>query len=303
MLPIRRPSRSLSCAALAALSPFASAQVTFSIDHSGPTITVPSPLPITAGDILIAPVGYGPLAPPTILVPGGPGGLGLVTHPGCTGFPPTIGPGCPIEVDALSYGMDVLLRPIRYPAGTFVFSVDEFAMGALGAPFPANVTSELPGVFEGSADIYQDLGLPVGPLAPVAPPGLGNAAILDGNGLVSPSGFNYPGVGLIEPDFPAVIDGDDIDALDIDNLPAGRVFFSLDAAFIDPALGVPNSGTGPANGFPAAAVLVSVPGGAPVVYAAPALLGLDRFGAGTDDLDALALFENGAPGYQPSPGP
>jgi hypothetical protein len=39
------------------------------------------------------------------------------------------------------------------------------------------------------------------------------------------------------------------------------------------------------------------------VYAPAASLGLDLLGAGRDDLDALILRENGAPGYQPSQHP
>jgi hypothetical protein len=52
------------------------------------------------------------------------------------------------------------------------------------------------------------------------------------------------------------------------------------------------------------AIMLGGPGFfAPVVYAPPAVLGLDMAGPGTDNLDALAIFENGAVGYQPSAGP
>jgi len=48
-------------------------------------------------------------------------------------------------------------------------------------------------------------------------------------------------------------------------------------------------------------VLVSNgPGGPVLLYAAAFQLGLDMFGPGIDDLDALVLVENGIPGYQPS---
>src|SRR5690606_11317047 len=104
-----------------------------------------------------------------------------------------------------------------------------------------------------------------------------------------------------------VVDGDDVDAYDAQDgtSTAGpAVYFSLDAGFVDPLTGLPNTGAGPANGFPGAAVLVTlVPGGPPVVYAPPAALGLNILGPGVDDLDALALAENGAAGFQVSPAP
>jgi hypothetical protein len=79
------------------------------------------------------------------------------------------------------------------------------------------------------------------------------------------------------------------------------VFFSLDAAFVNPCLGIPNTGSAAANGFlPGAILHTPVPGGPPMVYAPPGMLGLDFFGPGTDDLDALALAENGIAGFQPS---
>src|SRR6185436_18039793 len=133
---------------------------------------------------------------------------------------------------------------------------------------------------------------------------VGNTGIVDGNGLVSASGFVYPGVGIIEPTFPvAGPTGDDIDALEMDSAGPGPlgVFFSLDAAFINPCLGIPNTGSAMANGFlPGMVLNTPAPGGPPMVYAPPPLLGLDIFGPGTDDLDALALAENGIPGFQPS---
>jgi len=62
-----------------------------------------------------------------------------------------------------------------------------------------------------------------------------------------------------------------------------------------------------ANGFLGGDVLVSpVAGGPPVLYAAAPLLGLDLFGTGSDDLDALILNDmtDGAVGlYTPTTGP
>jgi hypothetical protein len=292
----------------AATAAGASAQMSFSIDYRGPTIGVPAPLPITGADILspATPGGIpmvGPLPPPVIAIPGGPGGLGIATVAGCVG----VGPGvpCPAEVDALSYGLDGPAMPAM-PAGSFKFSVGR---GALGFPTPVapNVFSETPlPIGEGAADVYIDLGLPGGPLCPFAGPP-GNTAIIDGNGLMGPSPFRYRGTGLIEPHGPNCVappsPGDNLDALDVDGPMVAPAYISLDAAGLSEC-GFPRPGTGPANGFPPGAVLVKFPGpGAPAVFAAPAALGLDFFGAGTDDLDALALFSNGIAGYQPSPGP
>ena len=295
---------------LATTSP-ARAQVHFSIDYHGMTIAKPatgSGVPITEGDILApatpgAAPAYGPLPAPMILISGGFGppapGLGLPTHPGCMGHPP--GMPCAVEVDALSYGVDYPVRPMPLPAGTYVFSVDRCSFGLPGSPLPGNVTSEGP-VADAASDVFQDLGLPPGPLPPGGP--VGNSGIVDGNGMPSASGWAYPGLGLVEPSPIAIgASGDDVDALDLDTPfpPAMGVFFSLDAAFVNPCLGIPNTGSAAANGFPPGAILhTAVPGGPAMVYAPPPMLGLDLLGPGTDDLDALALAENGIAGLQPS---
>ena len=89
---------------------------TLSITYRSPTIAVPSPTPITEGDILTPTLGgvpaYGPLAPPTIFLPGGPpggAGLGLPLWAACVGHPP--GFPCGVEVDALSFGADFPVTP------------------------------------------------------------------------------------------------------------------------------------------------------------------------------------------------
>jgi hypothetical protein len=297
---------SFVAAATAASAP---AQMTFSIDYRGPTIGIPSPMPITGAAILTptTPGGVpalGPLPPPTVVIPGGPGGLGIPTAGPCVG----VGPGlpCPAEVDALSYGVDGPAIP-GMPPGSYKFSVGR---GAIGFPTPVapNVFSETPlPIGEGASDIFIDLGIPPGAFCPFAAPP-GNVAMIDGNGMAGPSPFKYPGTGLIEPHGPNCIappsPGDNLDALDVDGPITPTVYFSLDAAGPD-ACGFPRPGTGPANGFLPGAVLLKFPPGPglPVVFAPPAMLGLDFFGPGTDDLDALALFSNGVAGFQPSPGP
>ena len=193
------------------------------------------------------------------------------------------------------------------PPGTWVFSVDEFATGIPGLGLAPSSRTEgiIPGVIDASADVFQSMGLPPTPV----PFGVfaGNHGFIDGNGLVSFSGAAYPGVGIIEPRPPmggaGPRPGDNIDALDVGPGPGGGiggVYFSLDAGFFDVQRGVPNTGSAMANGFlPGMVLNVPVPGAAIVVWSMPVALGLDLGGAGTDDLDALAILENGVVGYQP----
>lgn len=258
---------------------------TFSIDFQGPTIGVPDGtggIPIGGSDILVPTIAPGPglLPTPTIAIPSGPGGLGLI--PITSGF---------LEVDALSFGRDV-------PFGeTAFFSVDEFAVGLLGANPPDVFTEGAAGNAEASADVFR------------APVTLGwHTAALDGNGL-APTGL--PGLGLIEPNpqAPGFPDpGDNLDALDINTSGLdmeGPVYFSLDSAFPDFLESVtggppPNTATAQLHGFVGGDVLMTVPGGTPQLYASAIQLGLDVLGTDTDDLDALALWDDGDGQYDPT---
>lgn len=335
MQPSLPRPRTLVLAAAMMLGPaagFAGAQVTFSIDYRGVTIGAPSsfppPAPISAGDILgpatvgLLPV-FGPLPPPGIVVPVGPPGLFLpATVPP---FPPCVpapAASCLLEVDALSYGMDFDPAMAGALAGRWVFSVDEFAVGIPGSPLPPAVWTEGP-LAPGSAcaDVFEGLGVPAGPVGLPVGPGMGNTGIIDGNGVASPTGGSYPGLGLIEPrPAGAIIGGDNLDAVDVDTPPGVLpIFISLDAAFFDPLLGIFNTGSAAANGYlpgmilqsppsPGAPTPVGNPPGSPGVYAVPPVLGLDLpppLGGGpmSDDLDALVLIENGVDGFQPAPGP
>jgi hypothetical protein len=305
----------LSAAALGAFAAQSQAQVVFSIDYRGASIGTPATGGgcITAADLLIAPGGphYGAPPAPGIFVSGGLGppgpGLGLVPLAAVCACPaPGLAP-CARELDALSFGRDALIKPVQMPAGTWIFSVDACSMSPGGALAP-NVMTEAP-CGDSAADVFESLVVPAAPVPPFAVvPGMGNTGIVDGNGLVSCSGAVYPGLGLVEPRFPGVaLTGDDVDAIDVGPVPTAfpfPVYFSLDAAFPNVCSGVPNTGSAMAYGFPPAAVLVTMgPGGPPVVYAPPAALGLDMFGPGTDDLDALALRENGVAGFAPAAGP
>jgi hypothetical protein len=310
-----------AASALALAAGLASAQTTFSIDYTGPTISFPdvaTGTPITEADILIGPKVMpvlGPfLTPPAILINGGPlGGLGLALYPPCVGHPPAM--PCGIEVDALSYGRDGPAFP-GMPPGSWWFSVDEWAAGLAGppAPPPCVVTEGVAGAMEASADVFVEVvPLPPAPVPPFVVPNPANRVAIDGNGfrgMFPPSPFAGPGIGLLEWNllgpFPPL--GDDVDALDVDLPPALplTVYFSLDSGFPDPLTGMPNTASAVAHGFVGGDVLVVNPaaGALPVMYAPAWVLGLDRIGPpDSDDLDALILLENGIPGYQPPTGP
>ena len=283
--------------AIALASSVAAGQVTFTIDHRGPTNGFPDvyggPAPITEGDILAPAKGQvllGPLFQPGIAFTAGPGGLTILTYPG------------PIEVDALSYGNDGPADPgIPPEVLQWRYSTDEFALGFPSVPMPPTVETE--GIFigqEASGDAFIPwLTLP-GPLPPFGGPP-DHTATIDGNGFRSFSGFGYPGLGLLEWNPPFSLLGDNLDGLDVDGpLGAQGFWFSLDASFIDPLTGLSNLGTAMNNGFSGADVLFTPGGVPPVVYAPAPLLGLDLFGFDVDDVDALVVFENGIDGYQPS---
>lgn len=280
-----------------------------SVDWHGPTVSKPDSLsgaPITEGDVLVPAGGspaLGPLPPPSIAFSGA--SLGLVNYNSCSGHQP--GEPCGIEVDALSFGTDA-----SFPAGPLApqpdlwFSVDEYGSGFNAATGP-DVATESPGG-DSSCDLF--VSLPLGP-APHGPGTLGaHTGVLDGNGQPGVSGFVYPGLGLVEPNLPGAFlpnAGDNVDAFNLAAVPAtvsGSLYFSLDAGFSDPLSGASNSNSAPASMFQGADVLRrAVSGGPLTVYAPASALGLDQFGPGTDDLDALILHENSVAGFQASSTP
>jgi len=286
--------------------------MTFSVDFQGPSAAGPGPLSGLPGGFGITLIDEGSILTPTL--PGLPGpnlptfppgplplpGVMVGSIPGAAGSilgglgivpEPLVGV---IELDALSYGRD--------QGHELFFSVDEFAMGLPGLLPAPNVTSEgtFAGVFEASADVFAYLG-PMGPIPPGAV--FGNTAIIDGNALPSLSGAVYPGTGLIEPNAPTPgglpDPGDNLDAVDIGTTLvdlSGPIYISLSSRFPDPLEPSPptNGGTAAANGFVGGDVLVTFAGGFPALYAPAVLLGLDIAGGpDSDDLDALALLEDG----------
>ena len=282
----------------------------FGIDWLSPTVGVPDSfggVPITEGDLLLPQTlvpAIGPLLQPGITESAGafaPFGLNLALHAASVGHPG----GTPgrVEVDAISHGLDRRIERIVPgtvpPPSRYAFSVDKWSRGNPAAPAFPSVGTEAP-CMDAAADVFRDLGVPMVPMAPGGPI-VGNWGLHDGNGLASCTAAVYPGLGLQEPGLGAV--GDNLDALDGDVpdqwLPrVTRTYFSLDAAFLNPITGVANSGSAPAHGFRGGDVLYTEPSGVIGVYAPAGALGLDAFGIGTDDLDALAICENGIAGFQ-----
>ena len=301
--------------------------MTFSVDFQGPTAIAPGPFngisdgfawtPIDEGSILtptqpVAPgpnpptPPLGPLLPPGVMVTAVTSGLGSV--PGGLGVVPGIWDA--VEVDALSYGRDSLASKVEdWKNLKLYFSVDEFAMGIPGSPAPPNVFTEgVAGALEASADVFVYIGPP-----PPVPHGtvFGNTGVVDGGVRPSAPATVYPGVGLIEPNPPTPQQlpnsGDNLDAVDMNTTMAdvqGPIYFSLDSQFADPLETIvgppPNTATAAGNGFVGGDVLVSSAGGVPIVYAPAIALGLDLVaGPDSDDLDALALWDDGDMQYTP----
>lgn len=256
--------------------------ITFSLDRTSASRGSPDKFagePLEEGDILTNGSPAFRLPNPAVAAPSAPGalveseGLGIVPTP--LGF---------AELDALSFGRD---------AGDFIlFSVDEWAVGCGGGAcaMPSAVRPEgASGLREAAADVFgSDALLGAG----------GNWKVLDGDGVF------YPGPGLFEPNPPAAgapDAGDNLDAFDTGTRAVdldGPIYFSLEGNLFDPLEGFAGSGTAMANGVSGADVLVLTACGpvVPGVYATAAQLRLDPM---LDDLDALALLDNGDAVYQP----
>ncbi len=281
-------------------------ELSFSVTWHDPTVSQPGfggGPPIIEGDILLPAQGgaaFGPLPGPRVFLTGGQ--LHLQRYTSCLGHPG--GTPCGVEIDALSYGFDHELDAVT-PFRIW-FATDAFAIGHQPFFEGPNVRTEGGAIGDLSADMLVDLGLPPGPLPPNGVVS-GHVAALDGNGLRSASGYIYRGLGLLEPNPPTTLPlhpGDTIDAFDIGPVPTGtaRVYFSLDSGFVDPRTGQQNSNSAAFENKSGADVLITDTsvGGSIQVYAQAVLLGLDRLGMGSDDLDALVVVENGVPGYQVS---
>lgn len=272
-----------------AVVPNAAAQ-TFSLTGGSPTIPPPAapcgPAWSAAGDIYLGP------APPVMVAPMGPPGCGL-------GWPVPAPPG---NVDAFSSGLSLPPPGIPVPPGAmaFLFSVGPLATGDAGGcipaapgPVPPDLGSEAcaqPVTTDANIDIFATLLNPA-PLPFFGPVAMPNTQIFDGDGLpavVCPFAPQPP-LGLLEPS-PG---GDGLDAFDLapvaawdfvppggDGIPDIPVYYSVGPV------------TAAAGGFAPADVLVTMGGAPPVPYAVAPALGLDIVGGpGTDDLNALAVFD------------
>lgn len=232
-------------------------------------------------------------------------GVGLNVFATTFGLAPSPTTG-KIEIDAMSSECSKSMsgtnacQTVAQPEVFIDFSVDEFAAGIATSPSAPNVTSEgALGWKEASADVFNLLTLT---MPPAPSPVFGNTAVFDGDGLVPWGG---PGLGLVERNPPRVgipDRGDNLDAMFYPNPSSTWIFFSLDAAWVDPLEGGPvNSGSAAANGFAPGDILVYKAGMLPpvTVYAFYWQLGLGPL----DDVDALLIHETGDGVFKPSWGP
>lgn len=289
-------------------------KVTFSIDARSPSFGgvldgFGSGFTLEPGAILTP----SPPGPPGPNPAGGPGPLpapGIVVDSGFSGstassYGRTLslvsGFGGVYELDALSFGRDGGWHNDDPELGTsgLYFSVDEWATGdpASWGGFFVDVSTEgaaptFPPGLEAAADVFKFLG----------PLGVGNAQVIDGNGIAPSGGTPGPALGLMEPAPPGPgpnPSGDNLDALDIGTTAAdvtGPIFFSLDSSpgLVDPLEMTAGLGTAGANGAVGGDILCDGCGAPGLsLFAGAGLLGLDLTGPDTDDLDALLLFEDG----------
>jgi hypothetical protein len=209
-----------------------------------------------------------------------PPALGPLNAPGTLYSPAAIGlSAAPREIDALSHGRDARPNAGLVP-GQLWFSVDRGSFGIGPSAFPS-VRSERP---EAASDLFVNvLGVPALPAdGSVSGP---NVAALDGNGLAHPvTGAARGGLGVVEID-------DAVDGFD-QVLGAGgslaQMYLSLSPA------------SSAAHGFQPGDVLHSDLAGTISMYLSAPALGLDLVGgSGSDDLDALAVWDDGDGLYEP----
>ena len=283
----------------------------FSIDWQSPSVGLTDSLtgsPISEGDLLAAPGGAPTLKP--LLTPEiHKTAFDLDLISGCIGH--LGGTPCDLEIDAISAGTDLRFSPNGIQPGELFFSVDQFARGASVLMPPPTIQTERP-AGDSSSDLWTNWSIIVQssllPAPPMFPPN--HVGAVDGNGQVSASGFTYPGIGLIEPNLPAagmpnanVNQGDNLDAATVRLHGAlDNTYFSLDGGLIDPVTGIAGSDSAGQRGLKPGDVLVTgAPGGVATIWAKAFDLGLDRTGANIpDDLDALAIWENGNGVFDPS---
>lgn len=286
-------------------------ELLFSLDFQGPLmgLTDPVGVPITDGDLLRRRGGvFDPVTPQVAI-----SAQFLDAYTACQGH--LAGDACGLEINAFSFGRDARLLPGANYRFAVYLSVDEFAVGRPSLPGAntATIFSEAQAQ-EAASDVFIRPFQGGGPFQTI--PGQ-SGAVADGNGQASLQGGPISiGLGLVEPLPPTpgtTESGSNVDGLDVGSFSAasaGPLFFSLQGGFA--SCNEPMGAT-----FDAASVQSLVSGqnarsadilfapqvGQVGLYASAQQLGLDIGGIGTDDIDGLAIFENGTPGYQPATGP
>ncbi len=280
-----------------------SASQTFSLVTGSPTVLPPHPgmcgPPFSPdGDLYF---------PSMMVAPFGPAGCGL----GWAGpLPPA-----PNNLDAFASGLGPpVVFPIPSGGASFFFSVDGLSTGDAGGcvpatpgAFPPDVGSEAglsPFSSDAPADVFATCGpCPFPPLPAIAPGTMPHFQVYDGDGAAAPPYFAPPAppIGPLAEPFPP---GDGLDAFD--GAPFGAWDFLPPGGDGTPDVPVYFSAGGPTAagiGASGADVFVTVGGGPPAVYAPALALGLDGGGLGTDDVDALYVYDgDGLPfGFAPGP--
>ncbi len=185
------------------------------------------------------------------------------------------------EIDALSYGYDLVLHPDEVQAGApieFYFSVDRGALGVAGV-WPPEVFTEVP---RAAGDIY--FAWPI--FWPYGGNHLGVPEVILGLDTMQPDDLDamtFMEEGQVEPGIP--------------------VYFSVDRV----TCGVPPTATwmecnNPAPPEQAADVFFSFLDGMNLLFADEAMMGLD---GNDDNIDAMALIDRsqaGGPNYEVDPG-
>ncbi|MEC7231747.1 MAG: hypothetical protein VXZ39_08610 [Planctomycetota bacterium] len=306
------------CATTAAASAQGPNQLRFSIDFQGPTIAdqpAPGSPQYSDSDLLVRQGNPFDPGQPVIAYLGDY----LARYSSCLDHAP--GFSCGVELNAFSFGRDARLRDDPQYRFSVYLSVDEWAVGS-----PSSLGFGIPTVFseatfsDAASDTFALPLIGVFPFQPIFPAAVG---VADGNGRRATANTTaFPGVGLEEPINPdpssAADDGDNLDALDLGprvNSAFDPLYFSLQAGFslcnefdvpIVDSASLQTTATG--QTAVGADVLRFDPqggggAGALTIYASAQSLGLDRFGPGRDDVDALSLWDNGDGVYQPPTGP
>jgi hypothetical protein len=285
------------CAALAPASLALATSFTLDDNPAAPLASALGPIPGFGAEDPFGLVGPSLAPSPSVGTGGGDDGSVLAPGPVLQ----NIGPAGSY-MDSLSTNHASNGLPIR-----IAFSVDRASLGAAASAVAARAAAfQQPADIYTSTDLYVDPSsfagtLGAGPYAGVLAAPLGGAAsnTLTVNGVAN--------LGLIAPGAPITPGShDNVDGFDfsfVDVAPADGAF-DVDSYFTVNPDDAPGLGFSSADIFDVAAGAASNP---LVAYALAGGMGLDSSGSGTDSIDALVVFDNGAiggggfggPGAQP----